>query len=339
MKTLFFLFLFPFSNIYGQPILTIKGITYDHSATENDEGVNIPRSLHTDFSFLYNHISSVANSGYLLQAGDEFPGPTNNNLDGEIISGNYFTWSGTGKEIETHGIFVAYNINSIITYNYLYAVPMSIVQKGGTNIDGVVAYNIINNPQWDGVNVKGMDNVNIYNNTFYSAQQFYNKGVGTGEGLVEIYENDNPLHTSRGTHIYNNIFYTVNQIDVIRLDETDDQNGFQSDYNLIYCESGTPMFQIGSTRYTFTQWQRLGYDTHSVVANPNFNDFINFVPSSPLRYGIKTKWGIGLAGNATWSTSSLPATGSQNGKWQVGARILSAREATAHQKQIKGQTH
>lgn len=233
---------------------------------------------------------------------------------------------------------MAYNINSVITYNYLYAVPMSIVQKGGTNTGGVVAYNIINNPQWDGVNVKGMDNVNIFNITFYTAQQFYYNGVGTGEGLVEIYKNDNPLHTSHGTHIYNNIFYTANQIDVIRLDETDDQNGFQSDYNLFYCESGTPMFQIYNTRYTFAQWQELGYDTHSVVTNPNFNDIINFVPSAALRYGTKSEWGTGLAGNATWSTSVLPATDSQDGIWQVGARILSSREATAHQKQIKGQT-
>ena len=48
----------------------------------------------------------------MLQAGDEGPASTNNNLDGEIISGNKFVWNGENKSSTiTHGIFTGYNIN------------------------------------------------------------------------------------------------------------------------------------------------------------------------------------------------------------------------------------
>ena len=56
--------------------------------------------------------------------------------------------------------------------------------------------------------------------------------------------------------------------------------GFESDYNVYYCETGSPKFNAGGSVKTFAQWQALGYDIHSVVINPNFKDFINFVPVS-----------------------------------------------------------
>ena len=49
----------------------------------------------------------------MLQAGDENPSGSNNNLDGEIISGNKFTWNGTDPTSITHGVFTGYNINAI----------------------------------------------------------------------------------------------------------------------------------------------------------------------------------------------------------------------------------
>jgi hypothetical protein len=312
-------------------VLTIKGtITGNSSSTWN--GVNIARNVPTIFSYLYNNISSSNTDGYLLLAGDENPIPaTNNNLDGEVISGNYLTWNGTGAPLcITHGIFTGYNINALLTYNYLNSVPMSIIRKsnGMSNTSGGVAYNIVNNPLATAVVVKGMNNVNIFNNTFYSTQSTYNGSSGTWRGLVDIYMNTDitPSGSSTGTKIFNNIFYTRNQILNINLYETADLTGFQSDYNLFYCESGTPLFKIGSTIYTFSQWQALGYDTHSVVMNPNFNNFTDFVPAAPLNYGtnLGSTWQTGLAGNAVWSTTGMPATVNQGSTWQVGARIVNA---------------
>ncbi len=109
----------------------------------------------------------------------------------------------------------------------------------------------------------------------------------------------------------------------ISLGEYDDTVGLRSDYNLYYCETGTPAFKIANTYFTFAQWQAFGYDTHSVVINPNFIDFTNFVPSAPLNYGtnLGSAWQTGLTANAGWSTSTMPATANQGAIWQVGARV------------------
>jgi hypothetical protein len=255
------------SPLFGQTTLTIQGSTTNLTAISNDYGVIIPKSSLTIFKFLNNYISSVSNSGYLLQAGDENPGPTNGNLDGEVVSGNYFYWNGIGTTIETHGLFYAYNLNAVISCNYLYQVPISIIQKGGINTGGVIAYNIINNPQYSGVNIKGMSNVNVYNNTFYSNLSAANTAF---QGLLNIYTNTvNGMNVpSHGTHIFNNIFYTVKNVSCISLEECDDTVGLRSDHNLFYCETGTPAFKIANTYFTLAQWQALGYNKNSGVVNP-----------------------------------------------------------------------
>ena len=103
------------------------------------------------------------------------PASTNNKLDGEVITGNKFVWNGTDMTSITHGVFTGYNINAVLKYNYLYKVPMGLIRKsnGMTNTSGGVAYNIVNKTQAVGVVVKGINNVNIYNNTFYSDQVMY----------------------------------------------------------------------------------------------------------------------------------------------------------------------
>src|ERR1039457_2791867 len=58
----------------GQNKLTIEGTSINNSTTDIWYGVNVPRSVPTTFKYLNNYISSVNNSGYVLQAGDEDPG-------------------------------------------------------------------------------------------------------------------------------------------------------------------------------------------------------------------------------------------------------------------------
>jgi membrane carboxypeptidase/penicillin-binding protein len=83
------------------------------------------------------------------------------------------------------------------------------------------------------------------------------------------------------------------------------------------------MFNYLGVSKTFAQWQALGYDTHSIVVNPNFNNFTNFVPVSRLNYGINlgTVWQTGLSTTAAWILGNTPTTSDQNGTWQVGARV------------------
>jgi hypothetical protein len=301
---------------------TIDGTTTDNYSTGEWMGVNISRSTPTLFAFRNNSISSSNSSGYMLQAGDESVGSANNNLDGEVITGNKFTWNGVDvASTITHGLFVGYNTNYTIKYNYLYRVPTGMVLKsnGMTNTTGGVAYNIINKT--------GDIGVNIYNDTFYSneAKWTSNSNPGTAYGLIDIFANDglSPWVYSKGTKIKNNIFYTVNQISNITIEDSADLTGFESDYNVFYCESGTPMFNYLGSSKTFAQWQALGYDTHSVVVNPNFMDFTNFIPSSPLNYGtnLGSTWQTGLSTSAVWNIGSTPSMANQTGTWQVGARV------------------
>jgi len=309
------------SWLSAQIVLTIEGTEIIDTETGTSLGVNIPRSQKTIFKYLNNSITSVNAYGYLLQAGDEAPGVNNNNLDGEVIAGNRFFWNGTDEESWTHSVFTGYNINVTLKYNYLDRTPNGMQRKsnGMTDESGVIAYNIIKNPKV-GIVVKGINGIKIFNNTFYSDKT----PAQTYRALIDIHTNtDGGLNAlSTGTKIFNNIFYTRNRVLNIWVYEEACLEGFESDYNVFWCETGEPVFRIGDKFKSFTQWQAMGYDIHSVVINPGFNNFTDFVPSERLDYGtdLGEDFIEGLAIDAVWSNIS-PNTVVQNDTWQVGARI------------------
>ncbi len=316
--------LFFTAALHSQEVLIIREQEFIDTETGTSQGVNVPRSTQTHFQFLNNSVTSMNSFGYLLQAGDENPAPTNYNLDGEIISGNRFVWNGTDATSMTHALFTGYNLDVVVKYNYLLNTPNGIQRKsnGLTDVNGVVAYNILKNPKL-GVAVKGINGIRIYNNTFYSDKT----SEQTWRGLVDIYNNtDNGLNApSKGTKVFNNIFYTRNHVYNINIHDPECLEGFECDYNVYWCEAGDPIFQVDGKTKTFAMWQAMGYDLHSVVINPNFTDFIAFVPVIRLDYGIELgeSFREGLAVDAIWNRST-PKTALQNGLWQVGARVYSA---------------
>jgi hypothetical protein len=307
----------------AQVIFRKEGIVVNNSITGNWEGVNIPRSVQTTFYFLNNSVTSVNSAGYLLQAGDEGPLSTNNNLDGALIAGNKFTWNGTDPSSITHGVFTGYNVNYTIRYNYLDRTPYGILFKSG-NDNGTnltynsaygASYNIIKNALLS-LRMKGINGIRVYNNTFYCSFK-------SGSVILIDANHDRAIPApATGAKIKNNIFYTVNQMYNISI-ESGCLKDFESDYNIFYCESGTPVFAINGVKKTFAQWQALGYDLHSVVINPDFINTTGFVPKKRLDYGtnLGTGWETGLSTTATWITGTAPATTIQNGKWQAGAII------------------
>lgn len=315
-------------SVSSQTVLTTEGQTFTN--TDNKwPGVNIPRAVPTTLYFRNNAIISKNNEGYMLQAGDEAPASTNNKLDGAVITGNVLRWSGTSMESITHGIFTGHNINVMIKYNYVDHAPMGIIRKSGNNMSntsGGVAYNIVKGGAV-GIVVKGMSNVNIYNNTVYGDRTTSQ----TWRPLVNIYTNTDfgVYSVAHGTKIFNNIFYTKYRTPIISIDDAESLVGFQSDYNVFWSEAGPPIFNINGVTMTFEQWKARGYDVHSVVMNPNFKDMINFVPSERLEFGtdLGPEWAEGLSADAVWGTSD-PATAMQNGKWQAGAMIYSATSST-----------
>ena len=123
------------------------------------------------------------------------------------------------------GVFTGHNIDVVVKYNYLDHVPMGIIRKSTTNMSntgGGVAYNIVKSGAV-AVVVKGMSNVNIYNNTFYTDRTTSQ----TWRPLVHIYTNiDNGGYSvAHGTKIYNNIFYTKYQTFAITVDDAESLTG------------------------------------------------------------------------------------------------------------------
>jgi len=317
---LFCLVLVPL-HLYSQVILTIEGTEVIDTTTGSSFGINIPRSQATTFTFRNNSLTFVNSAGYILQAGDEAPAYTNNNLDGEIITGNRFIWNGKDPGSTCHAIFTGFNLNVVIKYNYLDRTPNGMQRKsdGMTDISGVIAYNIINNPKV-GIVVKGMNGVRIYNNTLYCE----NTLEQTSRGLIDIHTNfDGGLSAlSTGTKVYNNIFYTKYRTLNIKIYEPGCLTGFESDYNLFWCESGDPVFEVNGKKLSFSEWQALGYDLHSTVINPDFKDFTDFVPQKRLDYGkdLGSEFQGGLSIEAIWGKTD-PETINQGPQWQVGARL------------------
>jgi hypothetical protein len=329
IKFIIFMALFSFLAVNAQTTLTIEGKSYSNS-DDTWLGVNVPRDSPTKFIFRNNLITSINRYGYMLQAGDEGVRPTNNKLDGAVITGNKFSWSGDDMEIITHGLFTGHNRNVIAKYNYLNYVPMGIIRKSTnnmTNEGGGVAYNIIKGGAV-AIVVKGMSNVNVFNNTMYTDRT----PSQTWRPLLNIYTNvdGGGYSVAHGTKIYNNIFYTKYQTFAISIDDAECLNGLECDYNVYWCETGSPRFNINGSVLTFAQWQAMGYDQHSVVADPKFLDLVNFVPAKRLDYGkdLGSEWKDGLAVNAKWGSTD-PATAAQNGKWQVGAVVYAGQEAPA----------
>jgi uncharacterized repeat protein (TIGR02059 family) len=304
----------------SQTVLTVTGQTLTNSYT-------VAHSVSTTFTFTNNSLTSSNTSGYQLNAGDEVPNATNSNLNGAVITGNKFIWNVSPRSGGTHGIFVGYQINNSIKYNYCsptsyYGVVLKSGNSGSamTDVSGVVAYNIFKD-FGIGVLVKGFSGAKIYNNTFYNS-------VASPESsaIVFIQENDGSgggNAPSIGTKIRNNIFYQNTYLPMIQVREASCTNGLESDYNIFYCAAGSPWFVIGSSTYTFSQWQALGYDIHSVVINPNFINTTDLLPSARLDYGsdLGSAYQTGLATNAVWNVGTASLTSNQNGVWQVGARI------------------
>lgn len=314
-----------------------QGQTYNDTATPVSYGVNVPRSTPTNFQFLNNSVTSINVQGYMIQAGDEGISANNGNLNGELIQGNLFDWKGdfaglgTAMTI-THGVFTGCNIDVNIKHNYLSRVPMGIIRKSASNMvntSGGVSYNIVKTFNVGGV-VKGMSGVKWYNNTFYQDRPTYSSTdptAGTWRGAIDVYTNTDvsPNSAATGTKIKNNIFYSKYKTLTINVMDAPSLSGFECDYNVYWVEEGdhTPVFNAGGSTKTWDQWRALGYDAHSVVMNPNFIDFVNFVPSARLNYGtdLGTEFNTGLSTNATWVVGTPPATTVQNGTWQTGARV------------------
>lgn len=303
----------------------IEGKTINNTQTGTWYGINIPRMVPTKLVFRNNSITSVNSEGYLLQAGDENPSPRDNNLDNMEITGNLFTWKGVDDPtIITHGVFTGYNINSTISHNKLINVPYGIIFKSGSDdgenmtfTSGGCSYNICKNGVF-AIRMKGINGIKVFNNTLYSDSD-------NSKYLLLITSNHDRAKPapSMNSKVFNNIFFTTRNIPMISI-ESGSLSGFESDYNVFWNTGGEPIFAIDGVNYTWQQWTAMGYDRHSKILDPKFNNTNDFVPAETLDFGkdLGKDWQQGLSPAATWNPGQTPATATQKENWQIGAVII-----------------
>ncbi len=335
MKRLLFIpLLFLSLILQSQIVLTIEGQTYTNSDA-SWAGVNITRVAPTLLTFRNNSITSVNTSGYMLQCGDDDTRTTANNLDDARVFGNKLDWNGTPMASAAHGMMAGYNINYDIKYNYVDGPYYGVVHEGGhddgttmVNTDGGICYNIFKNCTY-GVLTMGFENVYIYNNTFYISS-------GDTDGIIKVSSSngtDIPV-PAKNVKIKNNIFYAATNVRAIEL-PTGTDVGFECDYNIYYWTSTSgnlPRFRYHGTTISWATWRALGYDTHSLVVNPDFNNFTDFVPSEAIYngYNLGASYSYGLDSSAVWTVDDYPDTlqqvANEGGYWQVGAMLIPSLE-------------
>ena len=252
-----------------------------------------------------------------------------------------FEWIGVNSsKVITHGLFTGYNINLDIKFNYLSGVPYGIIFKSGTDEgesmafnSGGCAYNICKNGKF-AVRMKGINGIKVYNNTFFNDDN-------SGWHLLYISSNEDRIKKSLSTDskVFNNIFYSTTNIPMIDVDPGCEA-GFECDYNLYWCTIGEPIFRINGSKKTWDEWRALGYDTHSIIADPDFINNSEFVPRTKLNYGktLGQEWQSGLSTTSVWVPGVSPATTAQNGTWQVGARVYAPATTPVNSIKINGGT-
>ena len=325
-KIIYISFLFISLIANGQVVTTISGID---TTVADGNGYDLRTTSETTLTVENSRFSQPTTGTYLLRCGDdEYNATTALKLNGAVIQGNYIQYTGTLGTASTHSVIAGYNLDYQFKYNYFKHGYYGIIAEAGyQNGDSMVNtnYNIFGNVfnnNTTPIAISGYDGVKVYNNTTYY-------GLDGSGWLINVVENSfgglDENAVSANVKIKNNIFYSVNNDHFYNI-HASCVEGFESDYNVFWCETSTnnlPRFNLGGTVYTWSQWQAMGYDVHSVVANPQFIDTINFIPSVYLRYGkdLGASYNRLLSTGGNWVAGHTPATTLQSGTWQVGARI------------------
>lgn len=332
-------FLLLCGTISAQTTLLIQG----KDTTVNYRlGYDIPRSVPTLLQFRNNRVTSIYPEGPVINPGDNnYSTSYSTNLNNAEITGNMIRWRASSETGSHHAIMAGYNEGYNIGYNYFDSTQYGVTHEGGypdhssmADALGKIYYNTFKNINYNIIN-KGYDGTRIVGNTFYTNLNEFSTFIGVKEsdtgGITAPYPN------SANVKIFNNIFYNdgTTLFAAISVGEREDNTleemdtvGFECDYNIYYYENrpgNEPYFSFNGVGKTWAEWRALGYDTHSIIVDPEFIDFINFVPGSrdiiEIGVNLGSEFQEALSTTATWIPGVTPDKETQGTIWQVGARI------------------
>jgi hypothetical protein len=239
-----------------------------------------------------NSFSSKSTSGYSVLVGSDAGGDGNDDLNGAMIYGNvlhgarYYDSAATPS---THGIFVGHNINCVMKNNYVNGSGIGILFKhsGGTCTSGGIYNNVSINNYTYGIYVKGMNAVNVLNNTISS-------NVLSSSYGIAVLENDVGSHASANAVVKNNIIKgigTGTNFKIISIDANSFAGGYDIDYNCLNNDISWYCVADGTGYTTIASWRtKLTDAANSINKEPRLDQ--KYVPrdNSPCK-----RTGINLA--------------------------------------------
>ena len=194
-----------------------------------------------------------------------------NDITSSSIQRNYiegFDKAGSGSPQVTHGLFVGFQIDVEMRYNFVWGSGYGVVLKGST---GTVytskgcTYNVILESA-RGIYLKGVQSVVVSNNTIINKTIDFTWGInmavnsGSDESSNCVIKNNIIIALGTGTN------YMIK----------DEGTNNDIDFNIYYCPNGTPLWG----GLSWANWQAAGNDLNSIVLtdeqfNNLFTDFDN----------------------------------------------------------------
>ncbi len=219
-------------------------------------------------------------SGRAIVIGTDASSAYDNLIDGAVIEYNRIygpAYFGVVGFVTTHGILYGHSRYAQVTHNYVNGAGYGVIFKG-TGQDwlyaGGASNNIFVNCTVTGGYAKGVRNTTWYNNTLYLDP------THSALALLEVGPNstDAATYESDGTRLRQNIFYGKAGCSMVSVLSEGSQIGLDSDYNCVWNNVGSADFYVTGVRKSLASWQALGYDKHSLLVDPLFenpalNDF------------------------------------------------------------------
>jgi hypothetical protein len=290
-----------------------------------------------------NYIIDYATGTHVLSVGTEETGAGDNQIQNCIIENNTvlcYRYFDASQSIITHSLYVGFQRDAIIRYNYINGGGINIIYKGSTGTDSTGTAAIYGNVSIDGyangIMIKAVEGVLVYNNTIWNENAIRSATNQHSIYLLPNLGGDDPENCV----IKNNIIVdvstnaTTHLIFLAASITGDDVLTF--DYNVMYSANGFYGWRTDERDATFAEWQALGYDANSTELTSGqaaalFEDTSNedwSLASGSEAIGagetLAATYDDDLDSTTDWGDSStLPVivTKQQTAPWDVGAYV------------------
>lgn len=294
-------------RVTNQPTANILSNIINYGGTGSLQPVQIT-STGTSMAVIFNNnsVTSSQAARQVVLIGSDVSTAGDNKIDGAEVIGNSI-YAPLGSSC--HDLEYGYNKNGSIKQNYIYGGGYGIVIKGNAEnyTTGYAVENILKDQSIEQMRVKGVQNLPVYNNTFYVSS---GRGITNGSLYITV-NGDSANVPSTGTIAKNNLFYTQGGLNTVNCD-AGSSTGLVLDNNLHYMATGiSPIYAfVGSTQYqglsAWTNWQSAGFDTHGVNSDPKLTSSSDFHLQN-ISLAINAGTNVGLIADFEGNPKSGPS--------------------------------